>query len=222
MNCSTEANSHDSSFTSRDPRLAYHPLDQSPTPSSRWQNSMSPKNIVVVVVCFTFDLFVTLCFCSIERSVIQFDLSIDQSFNYISYSSSSHQHINTLYLKIMKFASAFLLLSGASAFSVSSRPASPLPLPVTALQVTQQKQDAFAAFADSLEEQFQEDPTTTWQSKIDSLLDPATPLASRQLLLSELLAANQEIRDSVQEALTTRKVSAAIIVHTCKYVAPHF
>lgn len=112
----------------------------------------------------------------------------------------------------MKFTIAPLLwLSGASAFSVTSRSASP-PRTPTALQVTQQKQkqDAFAAFADSLEEQFQEDPTTTWQSKIDSLLDPTTSLASRQLLLSELLAANQEIRDSVQEALTTRKVSFVV------------
>ena len=109
---------------------------------------------------------------------------------------------------------AVLWISSVSSFTAT------LPRTTTAnthqslvlfLQSTQQKENPFSAFADSLEEQFDDtNGSSTWQAKIDSLLDPSTPLASRQLLLSELLAANQEIRDSVQAALATGKVSLAI------------
>jgi hypothetical protein len=109
---------------------------------------------------------------------------------------------------------AVLWISSVSSFTAT------LPRTTTAnthqslvlfLQSTQQKDNPFSAFADSLEEQFDDtNGSSTWQAKIDSLLDPSTPLASRQLLLSELLAANQEIRDSVQAALATGKVSLAI------------
>lgn len=46
----------------------------------------------------------------------------------------------------------------------------------------------------------------SWQSKLDRLVDPSTNLADRQILLSELINSNSEIRDSVFDALTTRKL----------------
>jgi hypothetical protein len=77
--------------------------------------------------------------------------------------------------------------------------------------------DAFSAFADSLDEDslfdddfddggYGEDGVPTWQESIDSLLDPATPAAKRQILLSDLLNASDDIRESVQDALAKRKV----------------
>jgi hypothetical protein len=45
-----------------------------------------------------------------------------------------------------------------------------------------------------------------WQMKLEELLDPKTSVAERQVLLSELLNANEKIRDSVIDALTNRKV----------------
>jgi hypothetical protein len=45
-----------------------------------------------------------------------------------------------------------------------------------------------------------------WQAKLEELLDPMTSGARRQILLSELLNANEKIRESVMDALTNRKV----------------
>jgi hypothetical protein len=45
-----------------------------------------------------------------------------------------------------------------------------------------------------------------WQMKLEELLDPKASVAERQVLLSELLNANEKIRDSVIDALTNRKV----------------
>mmetsp|Transcript_19228 Transcript_19228/g.27382 ORF Transcript_19228/g.27382 Transcript_19228/m.27382 type:complete len:472 (+) Transcript_19228:91-1506(+) len=75
---------------------------------------------------------------------------------------------------------------------------------------------AFAAFAQSLEEE-QEDSTfdsskednpstSSWQTSLDRLLDPNTSSAKRQILLSDLLGANAQIRESVVEALRERKI----------------
>jgi len=75
--------------------------------------------------------------------------------------------------------------------------------------------DAFSAFADSLDEDslFDDNDDTdddftepTWQEALDSLLDPATPAAKRQIVLSDLLNASDDIRESVQDALTKRKI----------------
>ena len=106
----------------------------------------------------------------------------------------------------MKLAvGAFLMVHGATSAFTTQRPR----FISTHLKVSQQQKDnPFTAFADSLDEDFENtNGNSTWQAKIDSLLDPSTPLASRQLLLSELLAANQEIRESVRSALSTGKVS---------------
>lgn len=82
-----------------------------------------------------------------------------------------------------------------TSYSTQTRPSS-------SLYAQRQKDGAFAAFADSLEEE----PEESWQQRLESLLDPTTSLAQRQILMSELLSANQEIRDSVTEALRDRKV----------------
>jgi hypothetical protein len=71
---------------------------------------------------------------------------------------------------------------------------------------------AFSAFADSLEDE-PEAPSRKsatkekpWQSKLEDLLDPKTNLAERQILLSELLNSNEQIRESVMDAMANRKV----------------
>ena len=50
-----------------------------------------------------------------------------------------------------------------------------------------------------------------WQAKLEELLDPTTNIADRQILMSELLNSNDEIRDSVLDALSNRNVRTARI-----------
>lgn len=111
------------------------------------------------------------------------------------------------------------LFGSVSAFSTT--PSSPLystghhrlSLP---LFYADRQTDTFAAFADSFEEEPESDET--WQERLESLLDPSTPLAQRQILMSELLSSNQDIRDSVSEALRDRKVRKKID----SYLRSHF
>ena len=72
--------------------------------------------------------------------------------------------------------------------------------------------DAFAAFADSLEEEPPKVIEKPWQAKLEDLLNPSTNLAERQILLSELLNSNEAIRKSVMDALTERKVSKVVFL----------
>ena len=67
---------------------------------------------------------------------------------------------------------------------------------------------AFSAFADSLEviPEVTKEKKATWQSKLDDLLNPSTNPAEKQILLSELLSSNEQIRESVMDALSSRKV----------------
>ena len=76
--------------------------------------------------------------------------------------------------------------------------------------------DSFAAFADSLDEDemFDDDDdekaggnNSSWQQSLEMLLDPSTPASKRQIILSDLLNANDDIRSDVQNALKERKVS---------------
>jgi hypothetical protein len=86
-------------------------------------------------------------------------------------------------------------------------------LSVRALQSSTTGNDAaFSAFADSLEKE-PEAPSNKsaakekpWQSKLEDLLDPKTNLAERQILLSELLNSNEQIRESVMDAMASKKV----------------
>lgn len=71
--------------------------------------------------------------------------------------------------------------------------------------------EAFSAFAEQMEEEdLMEDDGNedeqTWQQSLDELLDPVTPLSRRQALLNDLIGANAEIRESVQEAVKERKI----------------
>ena len=52
-----------------------------------------------------------------------------------------------------------------------------------------------------------DDASTTWQENLESLLAPDTAVAKRQIVLSDLLNAAQEIQESVRTALRERKVS---------------
>jgi len=74
---------------------------------------------------------------------------------------------------------------------------------------------AFSAFAESLDEDelfggeastVEEDVEQSWQESLESLLDPMTPQVKRQILLSDLLNANENIRNDVQSALRERKI----------------
>ena len=72
---------------------------------------------------------------------------------------------------------------------------------------------AFSAFAELLEEDglFDEEEdgggVSTWQENLDALLDPLTPPGEKQVFLSDLVSANEEIRQSVEDALRKRTVS---------------
>lgn len=153
-----------------------------------------------------------------------------------SYSSfpakTTRQYSILIASKIMKIAGITVpvtcLFGSVSAFSTtpsslcSTRHHS-LSLP---LFYADRQTDTFAAFADSLEEEPESDET--WQERLESLLDPSTPLAQRQILMSELLSANQDIRDSVSAALRDRKVRerstrVAILLHCFRfYNLTHF
>ncbi|GAX11155.1 hypothetical protein FisN_9Hh248 [Fistulifera solaris] len=70
--------------------------------------------------------------------------------------------------------------------------------------------DDFASFAASLEEDTRSTTVTTkdpmiknksWQEDLDEFLNPMTPAARKQVLLSDLAGANSEIQASIQSAL---------------------
>jgi len=78
---------------------------------------------------------------------------------------------------------------------------------------------AFSSFAASLEEPSGSGSTKgsksrsrstltnrTWKNDLDELVDPRSSPARRQILLSQLLTANAEIRAAVEAALRDRKV----------------
>jgi hypothetical protein len=108
------------------------------------------------------------------------------------------------------------------------------PFPALHVSSTARDDDAFSAFADSLEDgstqstkkstnrssssgssSFSSSSSTSaaipkeqqsWQAAIDELLDPTTPLSRRQALLGKLAKSNQDIQESVIAALRDRKV----------------
>jgi hypothetical protein len=105
--------------------------------------------------------------------------------------------------------------SSASAFTTFS----PAQRPSFAIGSTTSKtEDAFSAFADSLDEDelFNDNSSSsdsndiyaekTWQESVEQLLDPTTPLAKRQILLTDLLNSNDDIREDVLAALKDRKI----------------
>jgi len=98
------------------------------------------------------------------------------------------------------------LFGSVSAFSTTSLRARGTP---STCRYADTQQDAFAAFADSLEQDeivVEEEEDESWQERLETLLDPLTPLAQRQVLMSELLQSNEDIRNSVTAALRDRRV----------------
>ena len=117
-------------------------------------------------------------------------------------------------------------LSAAFQRSAASRPTTTLQSTPTVNGETASSsaEDAFSAFAESLDEDTLFDDEDgdafgsgdaanlpTWQESLDSLLDPTTPAAKRQILLSDLLNASDEIRESVQDAVANGKVRLAFV-----------
>jgi hypothetical protein len=115
----------------------------------------------------------------------------------------------------------FVAVSSSQAFRFGIRQPSlarPKPTIVQLSNVNNNNEAAFAAFVESLEK---DEPTNnefssstrddaakvaTWQTSLDMLLDPSTSSTKRQILLNDLLGANEQIRESVLEALRERKV----------------
>lgn len=73
----------------------------------------------------------------------------------------------------------------------------------------------FSAFAETLQEDeiFSDESsnndiygTSTWQESLEAILNPMTSPAKKQILLSDLVSANEEIRSSLESALRERKL----------------
>lgn len=106
---------------------------------------------------------------------------------------------------------------GPATFGLSKVAGSSSVLPTRLVQhvsaTTDNNEAAFAAFAESLEEDDiiastdePEEAASSWQASLEMLLDPSTSQAKRQILFSDLLSSNEEIRESVFLALRERKI----------------
>lgn len=93
-------------------------------------------------------------------------------------------------------------------------------------QLASSMTDDFANFAASLEQESEDNSTPSdsfestvmnvaknksWQEDLDELLNPLTPVARKQVLLSDLAGANADIQASIQTALRDGKVSHWIL-----------
>jgi hypothetical protein len=109
---------------------------------------------------------------------------------------SQHQHLSTLYLSS---ASASSSDADFSTFADSLDVDDDQVAGTATSTTTTAKRPSNARRGTMMDDK-------PWQAKLDELLDPMTRGAQRQILLSELLNANEKIRDSVLDALTNRKV----------------
>lgn len=111
-------------------------------------------------------------------------------------------------------ANAFSTFSSSTSFAVPTNIRTQSTQIFTA--TSKDTEDAFSAFAESLDEDdlFNDSngnsndaySEVTWQESLESLLDPTTPLAKRQILLTDLLNSNDNIREDVLAALRERKI----------------
>lgn len=116
-------------------------------------------------------------------------------------------------------AHAFTAFSSHHSYSYSSTN-SFAPLSSTTSKATE---DAFSAFAESLDEDdlFNDNSNgksngfgsnddiyseSTWQESVEKFLDPTIPLAKRQILLTDLLNSNDNIREDILLAVKERKI----------------
>jgi len=152
--------------------------------------------------------------------------------------NSKHGFISNGSILLASISLAALTSQSADAFTTLSSlsPSSYFAIRTThsSTQATQQQplfsttskntEDAFSAFAESLDEDdlFSENDTNgksssssrsndiyseaTWQESLEQLLDPTTPPAKRQILLTDLLNSNENIREDVLVALRERKI----------------
>jgi len=76
------------------------------------------------------------------------------------------------------------------------------------------KEAGFSAFTNTLDEDElfvgEEDDVTTWKDSLDEFMNPLTPVTKKQVLLSVLIGANEEIGESVQQAFRERKIEAIL------------
>lgn len=124
-----------------------------------------------------------------------------------------------VYLLSMTSSSSTAFTTFSSHPSLSARTSTQGP----ALLSTASKKgtdDAFSAFAESLDEDdlFNDDGKNgfndnsdvyaqkTWQESLEALLDPTAPAAKRQILLTDLLSSNEDIREDVLAAVRERKI----------------
>jgi len=116
-----------------------------------------------------------------------------------------------------------LLLNTADAFSlvgVSNMGSSSSALSSSSTEIDA----AFSAFADSLEEDdiFNDDDDdfnssmSTWQESLDALLNPLTPPGKKQIFFSDLVSANEEIRQSLETAVRQRTLDPILTPTTRK------
>jgi len=125
----------------------------------------------------------------------------------------------------MQFVAPLLLLWAAapsSAFSpVARRPARRLTPALrstadTAAASTSTSFDAFEADLDDGADEpdyfggAEDEEAATWQENLEVLLDPTTDVARRQVLLSDLVSAREEIQESVGSALQDRKIDTLL------------
>lgn len=108
-------------------------------------------------------------------------------------------------MKVAQAAIVAFILAECQAYVVPQR--SQRTSPFLVLRSSTASNDAaFSAFAETLEEQPDAPKEKSWQAKLDDFLNPTTNPAERQVLLSELLSSNEQIRESVMDALANRKV----------------
>lgn len=115
----------------------------------------------------------------------------------------------------MKLSQAVVLLTTLrTTLSFNVAPSSRSSLKLSSSSSTD---DSFAAFAQELEDEpapaaeQQSQQQTPWQAKLETLLDPRTSLAERQILASELMTDNQnDIRESVVTAVQERKIDSLL------------
>lgn len=90
---------------------------------------------------------------------------------------------------------------------------SPLRVSAASSSETAANDAAFSAFAETLQDDdiFDDDEQmATWKDSLDEFLDPLTPIAKKQVLLSDLINSNEEIRQSVEQALRERKIDPVL------------
>mmetsp|Transcript_9121 Transcript_9121/g.11240 ORF Transcript_9121/g.11240 Transcript_9121/m.11240 type:complete len:429 (+) Transcript_9121:141-1427(+) len=110
-------------------------------------------------------------------------------------------------MRINPLSLAFLLFTPVTAFTPTLQKRSSFGLYSTSTEPT--TDSSFAAFAETLEEDeiFEEnEKLSTWKESLDEFLDPLTPLAKKQILLSDLVNSNDEIQKSLEEAIRERKI----------------